>query len=101
MSRYHCQIGERFRIAFGVDRICGQFIQFYDFELEGDPSGEGLVIDWDEYMGVTQDYTGHGLEKRPDRTQLIDAIYQYIKDEAPKLEIPELSMLIPKTLNHE
>jgi hypothetical protein len=51
----------RYTACYGVDHELGRFLQIYDSEFEDDPSGEGLILDFDERFGLSQNFTEYGV----------------------------------------
>jgi hypothetical protein len=53
-------------IVVGVDHALGKFLQLFDKKMEDEtPEGEGLVLDWSEFLGVEANYTGISDKETP------------------------------------
>lgn len=67
MSRIGNNIG-KYHIASGNDHLLGKFITVYDTSLaqedRKDPSGEGIVLDIDEFFGINLNLTEIEPEKK-------------------------------------
>ena len=74
MSRITTYRDSRLTIVEGVDHMLGAVLQLFDKEMETD-EGEGLVLDYSNYLGFERNLTGIPNEKG-----LREIVQEYLKE---------------------
>lgn len=76
MSRITTYRDSRLTIVEGVDHMLGAFLQLFDKEMETETDeGEGLVLDYSNYLGFERNLTGIPNEKG-----LREIVQEYLKE---------------------